>query len=38
MDQFARINAGVESPADFFAPANAGRILAAAGQRPPARR
>ncbi|MGY1681067.1 NAD(P)/FAD-dependent oxidoreductase [Geodermatophilus sp. SYSU D01176] len=37
MDQFARVNAGVESPADFFAPANAGRILAAAGQLPPAR-
>jgi 2-polyprenyl-6-methoxyphenol hydroxylase-like FAD-dependent oxidoreductase len=36
MDQFARVNAGVESPAGFFAPANAERILAAAG-RPPTR-
>ncbi|MGR6962863.1 NAD(P)/FAD-dependent oxidoreductase [Geodermatophilus sp. URMC 61] len=32
MDQFARVNAGTESPADFFAPANVERILAAAGQ------
>jgi 2-polyprenyl-6-methoxyphenol hydroxylase-like FAD-dependent oxidoreductase len=30
MDQFARVNAGVESPADFFAPDNVERILAAA--------
>jgi 2-polyprenyl-6-methoxyphenol hydroxylase-like FAD-dependent oxidoreductase len=34
MDQFARINAGVESPADFFAPENVDRILAAAEQPP----
>jgi flavin-dependent dehydrogenase len=34
MDQFARVNAGVESPADFFAPDNVERILAAA-ERPP---
>ncbi|MGY1736816.1 NAD(P)/FAD-dependent oxidoreductase [Geodermatophilus sp. SYSU D00684] len=34
MDRFARVNAGVESPADFFAPDNVERILAAA-QRPP---
>jgi 2-polyprenyl-6-methoxyphenol hydroxylase-like FAD-dependent oxidoreductase len=34
MDQFARVNAGVESPADFFAPENVERILAAAGQSP----
>jgi 2-polyprenyl-6-methoxyphenol hydroxylase-like FAD-dependent oxidoreductase len=32
MDQFARINAGTESPADFFTPANVERVLAAAGQ------
>ncbi|WP_448621555.1 NAD(P)/FAD-dependent oxidoreductase [Geodermatophilus sp. URMC 65] len=36
MDEFARLNAGVESPADFFAPENVERILAAAEQ-PPAR-
>jgi flavin-dependent dehydrogenase len=36
MDQFARVNAGVESPADFFAPDNVERILAA-GERPPGR-
>ena len=36
MDQFARVNAGAESPADFFAPENVERILAAAEQ-PPAR-
>jgi 2-polyprenyl-6-methoxyphenol hydroxylase-like FAD-dependent oxidoreductase len=36
MDQFARVNAGVESPADFFAPGNVEHILAAAEQ-PPAR-
>ncbi len=34
MDQFARVNAGVESPADFFAPENVERILAAAEQAP----
>jgi 2-polyprenyl-6-methoxyphenol hydroxylase-like FAD-dependent oxidoreductase len=34
MDQFARVNAGVESPSDFFAPENVERILAAAGQSP----
>jgi 2-polyprenyl-6-methoxyphenol hydroxylase-like FAD-dependent oxidoreductase len=37
MDQFARVNAGVESPADFFAPDNVERILAAA-ERSPGRR
>jgi flavin-dependent dehydrogenase len=36
MDQFARVNAGVESPADFFAPDNVERILAAA-EEPPGR-
>jgi len=36
MDQFARVNAGVESPADFFAPDNVERILAE-GERPPGR-
>jgi 2-polyprenyl-6-methoxyphenol hydroxylase-like FAD-dependent oxidoreductase len=30
MDQFARVNAGVTSPAEFFSEANVGRILAAA--------
>jgi hypothetical protein len=30
MDGFARVNAGVTSPADFFSPENVGRILAAA--------
>jgi flavin-dependent dehydrogenase len=35
MDQFARVNAGVESPADFFAPDNVERILAAAERPPP---
>jgi flavin-dependent dehydrogenase len=34
MDQFARVNAGVVSPADFFAPANVERILSAAKQQP----
>jgi hypothetical protein len=29
MDEFARILAGVTSPADFFSDENAGRILAA---------
>lgn len=31
MDQFARVNAGAMSPAEFFGPENARRILAAAG-------
>ncbi len=31
MDGFARVNAGVTSPADFFSDANVGRIFAAAG-------
>jgi len=31
MDGFARLNAGVTSPADFFSEANVGRIFAAAG-------
>jgi flavin-dependent dehydrogenase len=30
MDQFARVNAGTMSPAEFFAPENVGRIFAAA--------
>ena len=30
MDEFARVLAGVTSPADFFSDENAGRILAAA--------
>ena len=30
MDQFARVNAGVTSPAEFFSEANVGRILATA--------
>jgi hypothetical protein len=30
MDGFARVNAGVTSPAEFFADANVRRILAAA--------
>jgi 2-polyprenyl-6-methoxyphenol hydroxylase-like FAD-dependent oxidoreductase len=33
MDQFARVNAGVTSPAEFFAEENVGRIFAAAGER-----
>ncbi|MGK5115472.1 FAD-dependent monooxygenase [Geodermatophilus sp. CPCC 205506] len=33
MNQFARVNAGVESPANFFAPDNVARILASA-ERP----
>jgi 2-polyprenyl-6-methoxyphenol hydroxylase-like FAD-dependent oxidoreductase len=33
MDGFARMNAGVTSPADFFTEANVGRIFAAAAQR-----
>jgi 2-polyprenyl-6-methoxyphenol hydroxylase-like FAD-dependent oxidoreductase len=32
MDGFARVNAGVMSPAEFFSEDNAGRILAAAGR------
>jgi 2-polyprenyl-6-methoxyphenol hydroxylase-like FAD-dependent oxidoreductase len=32
MDAFARVNAGVMSPAEFFAPDNVGRIMAAAGR------
>jgi 2-polyprenyl-6-methoxyphenol hydroxylase-like FAD-dependent oxidoreductase len=36
MDQFCRVNAGVESPAEFFAEANVGRIFAAAQARPAA--
>jgi hypothetical protein len=31
MDGFARVNAGVTSPAKFFADENVGRIFAAAG-------
>ena len=31
MDGFARVNAGVTSPAVFFAPDNVSRILAASG-------
>ena len=31
MDGFARVNAGVTSPAEFFAPDNIGRIFASAG-------
>ena len=31
MDDFARVNAAVMSPADFFAEDNVARILAAAG-------
>jgi flavin-dependent dehydrogenase len=37
MNQFARVNAGVESPANFFAPDNVARILASA-ERPPGSR
>jgi 2-polyprenyl-6-methoxyphenol hydroxylase-like FAD-dependent oxidoreductase len=33
MDGFARVNAGVTSPAQFFSDGNIGRILAAAGER-----
>ena len=33
MDGFARVNAGVTSPAEFFAEENVGRIFAAAGER-----
>ena len=31
MDGFARVNAGVTSPAEFFSEENVGRIFAAAG-------
>jgi 2-polyprenyl-6-methoxyphenol hydroxylase-like FAD-dependent oxidoreductase len=34
MDAFARMNAGVMSPAEFFSEENVGRIFAAAGERP----
>jgi hypothetical protein len=34
MDQFARMNGGVISPAEFFAPDNVGRVFAAAAARP----
>jgi hypothetical protein len=38
MDGFCRVNAGVTSPAEFFAEANVGRIFAAAQvRRGPAR-
>jgi 2-polyprenyl-6-methoxyphenol hydroxylase-like FAD-dependent oxidoreductase len=33
MDGFARVNAGVTSPAEFFSPENVGRIFEAAGAR-----
>jgi hypothetical protein len=33
MDGFCRVNAGVTSPAEFFADANVGRIFAAAASR-----
>jgi 2-polyprenyl-6-methoxyphenol hydroxylase-like FAD-dependent oxidoreductase len=33
MDGFARVNAGVTSPAEFFSPENVGRIFQAAGAR-----
>ena len=33
MDGFARVNAGVTSPAEFFSPENVGRIFEAAGNR-----
>jgi 2-polyprenyl-6-methoxyphenol hydroxylase-like FAD-dependent oxidoreductase len=33
MDQFCRVNAGITSPVEFFAPENAGRIFAAAQAR-----
>jgi hypothetical protein len=32
MDGFARVNAGVESPAEFFAEGNIARLLGAAEQ------
>lgn len=34
MDDFARVNAGTISPADFFAPGNVAAIIAAAASRP----
>ena len=33
MDGFARVNAGVTSPTEYFSDANVARILAAAGTR-----
>jgi flavin-dependent dehydrogenase len=36
MDAFARLNAGVTSPADFFAPSNVERIMTLAGAPTPA--
>jgi 2-polyprenyl-6-methoxyphenol hydroxylase-like FAD-dependent oxidoreductase len=36
MDGFARVNAGVASPAEFFSEENVGRIFASAGAREPA--
>ena len=33
MDGFARVNAGVTSPAEFFSPENVGKIFEAAGTR-----
>ena len=36
MDGFARVNAGVTSPAEYFSEENVSRILAAAQNRPPA--
>jgi hypothetical protein len=33
MDQFCRVNAGISSPAEFFAPDNVGRIFATAKLR-----
>jgi 2-polyprenyl-6-methoxyphenol hydroxylase-like FAD-dependent oxidoreductase len=32
MDEFARLNAGVVSPAEFFAPDNVGRLVAGTGE------
>ena len=34
LDQFARVNAGVDSPAEFFAEDNVGRIFATAAASP----
>ena len=34
MDGFARVNAGVTSPAEYYSEENVGRILAAAGKTP----
>jgi hypothetical protein len=36
MDAFARLNAGVTSPAEFFAPSNVERIMTLAGAAAPA--